>query len=140
MGGRKSALLLNISLSLWTLEKGCNFNFVLVILFSVARSSILGRFQITFEKFRALFLSVTLLHTSPGLVPISAIHRSGRFQPGFLMCCPSCDFSQLVCISQTGYGKRIFSNSLTLSHIFLNQAEGMSGVVLFKILEMLLYL
>lgn len=98
----------NISLSLKTLKKGCNFNFALVILFAVARASILGRFQITFEKFRALFLSVTLLHTSLGLVPISAIHRFGRFQPGFLMCCPSCDFSQLVWISQTGYGKRVF--------------------------------
>lgn len=138
-GGKTSPSFWNISLSLLTLERGRSFNFALVILFSVARSSILGRFQITFEKFRALFLSVTLLHTSLGLVPISAIHRFGCFQPGFLMCCPSCDFSQLVWISQTGYGKKVFSNSLTFP-IFLNQAGGKSGVALFKVLEMLLYL
>lgn len=113
-----SPLFGNMSIQLQTCPRGYKFNFALVDLFSVTRSSALGRFQITFEKFRALFLSITLLHRNLGLVPISAIHRFGHFQPGFLMCYPSCDFSQLVWISQTGYGKRSFSNSLTFSPIF----------------------
>lgn len=36
---------LHISLNLEALERGCNFNFALIILFSVARSSILGGFK-----------------------------------------------------------------------------------------------
>lgn len=72
-GKSRSSSFSNMTLSLWAPERGCHFNFTLVIFFSVARSSILGRLQITFEKFGALFLSVTPLHTSHGLVPTSAI-------------------------------------------------------------------
>lgn len=41
--------------------------------FQLQGHSILGRLQITFEKFGALFLSVTPLHTSHGLFPTSAV-------------------------------------------------------------------
>jgi hypothetical protein len=73
-GKDKSSSFSNTSLSLWDPERVSVSTSPLSSCFQLqGHLSILGRLQITFEKFGALFLSVTPLHPSHELVPTSAL-------------------------------------------------------------------